>query len=504
MAAFSIDALAQSETAFPKKKKEAEINAKADVYLGKWATQSVNLYLGYSVNVHSRCSYSGYTADSISYYVKKSTEEEYPDTALENHIFTPTEVGTYDCWAAEIHYLSQILDGGSVLLTIYPAPTMSNLTASPTVDYVGTTFSFSVDAANYVTSPEIKYYVKKSTDAEYPDTALVGNTFVPTEAGEYSVKAVGDDPTNKYHKYLDGGVELGGHIETEAITFTVLAVPEITSLTVTPSTGYVGGTFTFSATYENFIDTPEISYYVKNSSDEDYPATPIDGNIFIPTTAGTYTVKAVATCGPETSAEKTATFTVLVGDYTLTVTDLGWASLYYDRALKIPGGVKVYYANAIDNDDVTLVQMSGNIPAGTGVIVQSEPGTVSFPLAEGEVSVLEDTNLFKGLLADKSCGDVATEEGKKIYTLAGKESDGTLLFMLYDTSLNLHANRIYMPLAGNSEIKYLRIADDDATGINSFRSTKTNNGKVVNLLGVPVDDNYKGIILKGGKKILKK
>lgn len=193
---------------------------------------------------------------------------------------------------------------------------------------------------------------------------------------------------------------------------------------------------------------------------------------------------------------------VLIFQFDLDVTDLGWASLYYDKALKIPGGVKVYYANTFEGDDITLKKVIGSIPANTGVIVKANPGIVTFPFAEGDVPAIKDTNLFKGLLADKSCSEVAADEGKKIYTLAGKESDQKLIFMRYDTSLNLHANRIYMPLAGNSEIKYLRIEDDDATGIDAFSSTNAYS-RAVNLMGIPVDDTYSGIILKDGKKVLR-
>ena len=193
---------------------------------------------------------------------------------------------------------------------------------------------------------------------------------------------------------------------------------------------------------------------------------------------------------------------VLIFQFDLDVTDLGWASLYYDKALKIPGGVKVYYANTFEGDDITLKKVIGSIPANTGVIVKANPGIVTFPFAEGDVPAIKDTNLFKGLLADKSCSEVTADEGKKIYTLAGKESDQKLIFMRYDTSLNLHANRIYMPLAGNSEIKYLRIEDDDATGIDAFSSTNAYS-RAVNLMGIPVDDSYSGIILKDGKKVLR-
>ena len=190
--------------------------------------------------------------------------------------------------------------------------------------------------------------------------------------------------------------------------------------------------------------------------------------------------------------------------FNIKASDIGWASLYYDDALEIPENACVYFASEQNGDVVTLNRLEGQIPAKTGVIVKTENGSMEFPVASGEVPALEG-NLFKGLLEDKLCSSVADgEDGKTIYTLAGKDTDGVLLFQPFNTTSTLAAYKVYLPLAGSQQNIKFRIADDDATSINSFRSTKTNNGKVVNLLGVPVDDNYKGIILKGGKKILKK
>ena len=192
--------------------------------------------------------------------------------------------------------------------------------------------------------------------------------------------------------------------------------------------------------------------------------------------------------------------------FELNVSELGWASLYLPVDAVIPASAKVYYAASIQDDDVTLTEIKNVIPANTGVIVKANPGTFKFPSAEGEVPALEGTNLFKGLTAATPYATVAENEGgKTLYVLAGKDTDGvTLLFQPFNTTSTLAAYKVYLPLAGSQQNIKFRIADDDATSINSFRSTNADNGKAVNLLGVPVDDNYKGIILKGGKKFLKK
>ena len=194
--------------------------------------------------------------------------------------------------------------------------------------------------------------------------------------------------------------------------------------------------------------------------------------------------------------------------WSLTVSELGWTSLYYDKDLKIPNGVKVYYASGQSGDVVYLLEIKDNIPANTAVIVKAEPGTYRSTFAEKDVAPLADgANLFKGLLTDSLCSKVSSDEGgKTIYVLAGKDADGVLLFQPFNMTLNLKANKAYLPIDNggtpSQSIKF-RIADEeDVTDINSFRGTNAD-GKAVNLLGVPVSDSYKGIVLKGGKKILR-
>lgn len=308
---------------------------------------------------------------------------------------------------------------------------------------------------------------------------------VPSGVTAY-LGAIGEDETIIRTKITDGLIPAGVPVILESGTGSY-------NLTAHDCVTGVSGENDLIGTDVEITEIPENSYYF-NNGDKFSSASGI-------ASIAANTAYLISETAPELTYFPLGE--VLILQFDLEVTDLGWASIYYDKALKIPGGVKVYFANTIDGDDVTLKQVIGNIPANTGVIVKANPGIVTFPFAEGDVPAIEDTNLFKGLLADKLCSEVTEDEGKKIYTLAGKESDGTLLFMLYDTSLDLHANRIYMPLAGNSEIKYLRIADDDdATGIDAFRSTNAYS-RAVNLMGIPVDDTYSGIILKDGKKVLR-
>lgn len=62
-----------------------------------------------------------------------------------------------------------------------------------------------------------------------------------------------------------------------------------------------------------------------------------------------------------------------VDQFSLTVSALGWASLYFNEDLVISDNTKAYYASEQNGDVVTLIALKDHIPANTAVIVKAEP-----------------------------------------------------------------------------------------------------------------------------------
>ena len=351
--------------------------------------------------------------------------------------------------------------------------------------YAGESVTFTTAYNQYV--DDIKYYVKKN-GGDY-GAALAGNTYPTTEAGEYTVKVEAND-------------DLFSAIKVAEKSFTVKALPEITELTVTPESCGIGSTISFAATPNNFVGKPTITYYVKKSTDEEYPEDPINGNTFTPTEVGTYNVRVLAECDPEPYAEKEVTFEVLP-QFDLTVSELGWASLYFNEDLVIPADTKAYYASEQSGDLVTLLPIKDNIPKNTAVIVKAEPGKYIFPFAEEDVDALEETNLFTGLLEDTPTSTVqalSENVGKSLYVLAEADKDGMPVFKIYNGE-TLGAYKMYMPINGGAEIKFVVKGDDFADGIVNF-TDEAADSRMYNTMGMPVSNSYEGIILKGGKKFM--
>ncbi|MBR1840040.1 MAG: hypothetical protein IJ782_05610 [Prevotella sp.] len=129
----------------------------------------------------------------------------------------------------------------------------------------------------------------------------------------------------------------------------------------------------------------------------------------------------------------------------VTVADINWASLYLPVAVTIPEGVKAYYASNVSSSSVTLTEITDAIPANTGVVINAEADTYSFPIATTEVAALGDgVNKFDGVAADTPC------DARTAYVLSGaNEAKTAPKFGLY-TGTTLGAYKAYIDKEANN------------------------------------------------------
>lgn len=137
--------------------------------------------------------------------------------------------------------------------------------------------------------------------------------------------------------------------------------------------------------------------------------------------------------------------------YDITVSEIGWASMYVNVPLTIPEGVEVYYASAAEGNVVTLTKFDKEEMAPrTAVIVRATPGTVQFPLLGNEGQSVSG-NLFAGTSVD-----MGYEPGS-VYVLSRVNANGNPQFKNY-TGATLGANKAYLPKS---------VVGDDAAGSTS-------------------------------------
>ena len=145
----------------------------------------------------------------------------------------------------------------------------------------------------------------------------------------------------------------------------------------------------------------------------------------------------------------------LGNEYTLTVSATGYASLYLDYATEIPDDVKVYIATSVEGDRLMMTQVTGVLPAETGVIVRAKAGTYTFVESEDTPASVEG-NLLTGTATDTY---ITAESGYAYYVLdkpEGKEV-GMYKAKLTDGQFLNNANRAYLAL----DLGNLGIFDDE-------------------------------------------
>ena len=202
--------------------------------------------------------------------------------------------------------------------------------------------------------------------------------------------------------------------------------------------------------------------------------------------------------------------------FNLTVSAAKYATLYLDYNAIIPQGVEVYTASNVDGNRLMMEQVTGILPANTGVIVRAEQGTYTFVESTETVGAIEG-NLFRGSVEDIY---ITPAKGAKYYVLSMK--DGVV--GMYEDALSggtfkNNANKAYLVLGDKNLGIYDEEVDTEDPGMQlsnkyyfDFSGT-TAIEPVVNeveknvyydLSGRRVENPTQGIYIVNGKKVLVK
>ncbi len=200
-------------------------------------------------------------------------------------------------------------------------------------------------------------------------------------------------------------------------------------------------------------------------------------------------------------------------DVTLTIKAVGYATLYYsDRALKVPDGVtaKTYKVVGGKLAESKKYVAGSNIPAGEAVVLKGAAGEYTF-LVTSTTEPKDADNMLKG--SDEA---EMTTGGNYYYALQAKAKDGSGgpgMYWMNSTGAAFEngAHKAYLALdekfaeaqsVGGAKSFYL--FDEATTGISSIGAETDDRTEMYNLNGQSVDRGYKGVVIKNGKKFLKK
>ena len=191
----------------------------------------------------------------------------------------------------------------------------------------------------------------------------------------------------------------------------------------------------------------------------------------------------------------------------VTIGETGYATLYYSSlALTVPAGVKGYTCSLAGGSfKMEEVFTEGKIiPAGTGVLLNGNPGTYTFNISS-EAGTPVDDNWLKG-----SDEEAMTEGGERYYMLSldANSTAGSVGFYWgapNGGAFTNGAHKAYLCVKpGVAGAKTCYRFDGQTTAIDGTRADKptTADGAVYNLAGQRVDRSYKGVVIKNGKKYI--
>lgn len=196
--------------------------------------------------------------------------------------------------------------------------------------------------------------------------------------------------------------------------------------------------------------------------------------------------------------------------FDLAVTAAEHATLFLDFDTDIPEGVEVYTANGTDGNCLKMQQVTGVLPANTGVMVKAPAGTYTFTESDSTANAIED-NLLLGSVEDTI---ITPGEDTKCYVLSMQDGIvGMYGVALSDGSFKNNANKAYLALgtdAGDgAETPGVERSNGyyfDFSGITAIDAVQTedNDNVYYDLSGRVVENPACGIYILNGKKVLVK
>ena len=190
------------------------------------------------------------------------------------------------------------------------------------------------------------------------------------------------------------------------------------------------------------------------------------------------------------------TFTELE-EITASVTEAGWATLYTTVALDFSNveGLNAYTAKVDEVKAIVTLTKVDNVPANTGVVLEGT-GKHTIPV------ITNATTEEKGDLVGSTTDTECTADG--IYYILTANDENEVQFNPA-TSGTIAAGRAYLVIDDENVASKLRVViAGEATAISGVDADKAENGATYNVAGQLVNDNYKGIVIKNGKKYVQK
>lgn len=196
--------------------------------------------------------------------------------------------------------------------------------------------------------------------------------------------------------------------------------------------------------------------------------------------------------------EEATTSEVVSTTYTpITISSIGYATMYLADAVAMPAGVEAYIVTGVNGDYLQMEQVMGTLPAETGVILKAAEGEYAFIHSTEEAADVS-RNLLKGTLTNEDitgAGYVLSAPEGKAGLYAAELTDGKFLN---------NANKAYLPasaVAAEQQSNGFRFDVDGTTSIKPMVEVQSST-IIYDLMGRRVEKMEKGIYIVNGKKVV--
>lgn len=183
----------------------------------------------------------------------------------------------------------------------------------------------------------------------------------------------------------------------------------------------------------------------------------------------------------------------------------GYTTFSCNRALDLSTVNNAYYVASNPTSSVKLVQTTGTVPAGEGLVLYGDPNAeITIPVAATTSANAIFGNLLKGCPNGASLTS-STSGYENVYVLVNTdqaEFQNVKDWLDGGNTLAIPAGKAYLQATGSGAPSFSIELGDETTGImETVRETTTNN-QYYTLDGRRVDQPTKGLYIVNGKKVI--
>ena len=277
-----------------------------------------------------------------------------------------------------------------------------------------------------------------------------------------------------------------------------------TNTTIPATDGLEAGVL--KGTYKAIV--PAAGNYVQKEATRATSFSPVEGTTLYLVADGqettVYPFHAYATAEVQTNNDDPT-----YNPYELTVSSAGVATVYlpFDAVIPDADFFAAAGVTSISGSTAYLKEVKGGIiPANTGVMIFANPGKyLLYPSSTPATTTVQ--SIMHGVLVDTPINQVkANEGGANIYVLSRGIEEYTGFKIVGSTVKSITANKAYIALPADSNVKEIRISfgGETPTGIDDVKAILNGCGAdmIYDLSGRRVNNPTKGIYIINGKKVL--